>query len=169
MTANAAPDAKSIDITIGDAYPCYYSHAFWCVENYGSCPVLIHSVKLTKVSEAGNVVDVDIDLVADGTIYYVKVWEKSEGVWKAKVDTNVANPEAYDFSIMPTGDMTIDTQLDPNCWESGAGRIDPNSGEVYDDELEQDLCIHFENGCEQSTTYDFTIELCFFNWPEYFD
>jgi len=175
MECDESADKKSIIIEIGDAYPCYYSHAYWCVENYGSCPVLIHAIKLTELSinptpdvPEGNVelpVDVELEL---GHTYYVDFIEKEGGTWKVKVVADdAANAHKYDFSLMPTGDWGIDIQLDPQDWESGDGRIDPNSGEVYTDELKQDLCIHFENGCRQSYKYDFEIGMTFYNWPEY--
>lgn len=78
MTVTTSPDNKKVTITIRDAYPCYYSHAFWYVNNYGSCPVQVYGYQLTKVSEAGHEVTVNVDLLA-GHIYYVKVSDIGQG------------------------------------------------------------------------------------------
>jgi hypothetical protein len=166
-----------LKITIGDAYPCYYSHAFWCVRNYGSCPVLINSVKLTQLSFkwtdplTGEVVDevwrgLDIPLEAMKK-NYVDIGKVGDD-WIAKVIPEAAatDPDNYDFFFMPTGQFTIDTQLDPSAWEGYVSQHMENVDD-YEPELEQDLCIHFENGCRQLATYDFFIEVTYYNWPEY--
>ena len=167
-----ADNNQILNIDVGDAYPCYYAHAFWCVINYGSVPVLIHSIKLTELSfdwtdEDGTVIgvvwDVDIDLTAD-TKYYVDVYFDGDS-WEVIVSVGpVADPDLYDFFLMPTGEFSIDTQLDPDAWSSSPSQH--MTGE-YTGELEQDLCIHFENGCRQEADYDFTIEIVYYNWPEF--
>ena len=177
MNCVVVNEGKGINIIIGDAYPCYYSHAFWCVTNYGSCPVLIHSVQLTKVSIQTDqdddntyteiTLDSPVNLLADTTYYVDYIQDSNTGEWSVVVDPEVNNPGDYDYSIMPTGQFGIDTQLDPHIWGTGTGHMqDPTQ---YEDELEQDMCIHFENGCRQSFKYDFHIDLVFYNWPEYLD
>lgn len=155
-------DGKSIVITVGDAYPCYYGNVYWCTKNHGSCPVLIHSLKLTEVSKRGHKFPVNVDLVA-GTTYYVN-FARVAGVWTAFVNQSVPDPQNYHFSITPSGESAIDTQLDPVDW---SGNPSEHMTGIYNGQLDHDLCIHFENGCWESTTYDFTIELCFYNWPHY--
>ena len=77
------------------------------------------------------------------------------------------DPQNYDFMMHPTGQLVIDTQLDPWIWGQESTEEDHmETPGNYEGELEQDLCIHFENGCRQKYVYDFTIELCFWNWPE---
>jgi len=175
MNCVVVNEGKGVNIVIGDAYPCYYSHAYWCVTNYGSCPVLIHSVQLKKVSIQTDpddentyteiTLDNPIDLVADTTYYIDYIYDDAADSWSVVVDTGVNNPEDYDYSIMPTGQFALDTQLDPHSWGTGNGHME--FPDQYEDELEQDMCVHFENGCRQSFKYDFEIDLVFYNWPEY--
>ena len=125
-TISSSPDKNSLSIIINDAYPCYYAHLFWCVNNYGSCPVVIHSVKLTKLSfiwtnpETGNHIDVEWDVdqnLVVGKYYFVKVYYEAGVGWQVQVDkynNGNARPE-YDFYITPTGTWTIDTQIDPDA------------------------------------------------------
>ena len=178
MDVQESADKNTLTITIGDAYPCYYSHAFWCILNKGSCPVLIHSVKLVEVSiqdvtdpdnpGTNYEIPVDIDLETC-TTYFIDYIERADGSYKVKiVKDDDANAHKYDYSIHPTGDNTINTQLDPWIWGEDETEADHMVGgaDAYEGELEQDLCIHFENGCRQHFKYDFTIEICFYNWPE---
>jgi hypothetical protein len=167
-----------LDITIGDAYPCYFAHAFWCVKNYGSVPVLIHSINLHNISfkwtdpVTGEVVDEDwiVDINLDGmagTKYYVNI-SKVNDQWIAEiVEGPVQEPWAYDFFIMPTGQFCIDIQLDPQMWMEGGDDPSNHMESGYENELEQDLCVHFENGCRQLAIYDFTLEVVYYNWPHY--
>jgi len=173
-------DYKTLNIRIGDAYPCYYAHPYWCIKNQGSCPVLIHSVKLTELSfnwydeeneEQIGVVWDNLDINLDDTKYYfVDIYFDGQ-VWQADVDVyenGDLRPE-YDFSFHPTGEWDINTQVDPVIWDK-EGTVEDHMEdgyEAYEDELEQDLCIHFENGCREKAAYDFEIEMVYYNWPEY--
>lgn len=165
---------NQLTIEIGDAYPCYYAHPRFCIRNRGSCPVQVYGVQLLEVSEGNNVIILDKPITLEVcTTWYVKVYfeetdpQGSPGVgeWKAKIKPNVNNPQDYDFSIHLTGeDMAPGTQLDPTSWA-----VDETWHMDCDDytmSLYGDLCIHFENGCEQLTKYDFKIGITFWNWPE---
>jgi len=158
-----------LKVLIGDAYPCYYAHPRFCIKNRGSCPVQVQGVQLLEVSEGNHKVTLDRPITLEVcTTWYIKVYKDDSGtdpVWKAVVKKNVNNPDDYDFSIHLTGkDMTPGTQLDPITWDSEeTWHIDC---EKYVGELYGDLCIHFENGCEQLTKYDFKIGITFYNWPE---
>ncbi len=168
---------KSIEITVGDAYPCFYSHAYWCTKNYGSCPVLIHSIKLTELSidptpeddeDSNVVIPVDVDMTT-GHTYYVDYWQRaSDDAWRANVVVDDdANAEKYDFSLTPTGEWG-EAQLDPISWQQqGSVSTHMEDTDAYTPQLDHDLCIHFENGCRQSFKYDFKIDMTFYNWPEY--
>jgi len=171
MDTHIEADGKTITITIGDAYPCYYSHAYWCTKNYGSVPVKIHSLKLTQLSidetpatPEGNIVKaVDVTLTS-GTPVYVDWYIDGSGNWQVYTFVGTpTNPQDYDFMITPTGTFTIGAQLDPYAWNSNPGQ---HMASGYTNQLDHDLCIHFENGCRQLYKYDFTIGLCFYNWPE---
>jgi len=168
-TVQMGETTNEMEIDIKDAYPCYYVHPKFCISNAGSCPVLIHGLKLTEVSIkkpgwSGPVkipVNHDLSGALDDIWSFVDIYEK-DGKWKAKIRQDVAHPEKFDFSLKLTGDLNIDTQLDPIDWVGTTNHV---ANPVT--ELDGDICIHFENGCEESTTYDFVIELVFYNWPHY--
>jgi uncharacterized protein YegL len=176
------PDTGEADhvlsITINDAYPCYYTHPYFEIVNYGSVPVNLYSFKLTEVSFDPDPYDAiprvfmpkNVDLNQAGWKYYVRWLQNATGVWYAQVRTNVSHPENWDFSIERTDSYEMGTQLDPWRWgHLGDGTIDPSNHipeNEYVDMLYGDLCIHFLNGCEQLALYDFKLELVFWNWPE---
>ena len=155
-----------LKIEIGDAYPCYYAHPQFCIRNRGSCPVQVYGVQLLEVSEGNHKITLDRPITLEVcTTWYVKVYKDDAGEWAAKVRKDVNNPDDYDFSIHLTGDdLTPGTQLDPISWDSEeTWHIDCD---YYVGRLYGDLNIHFENGCEQLTKYDFQIAITFYNWPE---
>jgi len=176
-TVQMGATTNEMEIDITDAYPCYYAHPKFCISNAGSCPVLIHGLMLTKLSfewtdpETGEVVDKDWDVnipLADAdlnTWSYVDIIKGADG-WKVKVKQDVGKPEDYDFALKLTGDLIVDTQLDPIDWDGYEEDYMENPLD-YTDILYGDLCIHFENGCRQEATYDFTIGIVFYNWPHY--
>jgi len=163
-------EGKGLLIDINDAYPCYYSHVMYCLKNYGSCPVLVHSIMLTEISEGDNVIVLSNPVsLAPYTTYYVKIWTTATGAVRHLVTDAPDDPAKFDFSMMVTGeDLAIDTQLDPWDWGHGTPLPDPtdHTDEPYVDTLYGDLCVHFENGCSQDEDYDFKIDLVFYNWPE---
>jgi hypothetical protein len=167
-----------LHIVIKDAYPCYYTHPYFEIVNYGSVPVNLYSYKLTELSfdpdDEGPINPVEItkniDLMEAGTIYYVRWFQDANDEWQAQVRQDVTNPDNWDFSIERTDDYEMGKQLDPWRWgHTGDTQIDPSDHipeEDYVDLLYGDLCIHFLNGCEQLAMYDFNLELVFWNWPE---
>lgn len=163
---------NTLTIKIGDAYPCYYAHPRFCIRNRGSCPVQVYGVQLLEVSEGNHVITLDRPITLEVcTTWYVKIYYEEgdpagqPGEWKAKVRANVNNPWDYDFSLHLTGDdMAPGTQLDPTAWAyEETWHMDCDD---YTMSLYGDLNIHFENGCEQKTKYDFKIGITFWNWPE---
>jgi len=168
---NNMANNNKLEIIIKDAYPCYYAHPMFCIGNKGSVPVLIHGLKLTELSiklptmSETKKIPVDIDLAGSNldTWNFVDIYQNAADEWKAKVKQGpVNNPGKYDFSLKLTGDLDIDTQLDPMAWLGTTSHV---ASPVTT--LNGDLCIHFENGCLENTIYDFTIELVFYNWPHY--
>jgi uncharacterized protein YegL len=165
-----------LSIEVNDAYPCYYTHLYWEIKNSGSVPVNLVSYKLVNLSliadfDGDGVIDVDLvipknrDLVI-GTEYYIKWADDGQSVWIHEGEPN--NPANFDFVIMPTGDFAIGDQLDPERWEQdGQQHHEDPADEDY--VFYADLGIHFLNGCWQLVTYDFDIEMVFYNWPELCD
>ena len=174
-------DENYLYIDIEDAYPCYYAHPMFCIKNRGSCPVQVYGVKLVKLSyqtpEMDAIEYITVNKVLTvGTQIGVEIYEKEAGVYKARFHDPVKN-DVDDFSIMLTGEhLNPGVQLDPWQWGNNPNPdqewtntvADHMEGglDAYTDTLYGDLCIHFENGCEELTHYDFTIELVFWNWPE---
>jgi len=159
-------DDNHLEISIGDAYPCYYAHPFFCIKNSGSAPVQVYGIKLVEVSYKNETVDEHIPvnkIMAVDDQFGIQIYQTAAGVWKARFHDDVNNA-LDDFSLKLTGqDMAVGTQLDPMDW---ADDYQDHTTEPYVDTLYGDLCIHMENGCEQDTTYDFVIEIVFWNWPE---
>ena len=173
-TVQMGETTNELEIAINDAYPCYYAHPKFCISNAGSCPVNVYGVKLVEVSyqkpEWATPVKIPVNkemLVDDA--FGIEIYQNAAGAWKAKFHDEVNNAKD-DFSLMLTGcDLSVPTQLDPWRWGNDDGYTVDDHMQVpgnYKDTLYGDLCIHFENGCEELTTYDFVIELVFWNWPE---
>jgi uncharacterized protein YegL len=172
------PDSEDteLSITVEDAYPCYFSHVYWEIVNDGSVPVNLVSYKLVNLSlvldtDGDGVPNIDIvipknrDLVID-TEYYIKWNDAGDSVWIHEGVPN--NPDNFDFSIKPTGDFAIGDQLDPWDWQNdGEEHFAPGTDGHY--VFHADLGIHFLNGCWQLATYDFDLEMVFYNWPELCD
>jgi hypothetical protein len=166
-----------LHITIMDAYPCYYTHPYFEIVNYGSVPINLYSYKITELSFDIDPFDTippirqefNRDMMVAGTTYYVRwVFDAATDEWVAQISTNVGNPDNWDFSIERTDDNEMGVQLDPWRWGNNpdfdvGDHIDPDA---YTDILYGDLCIHFLNSCEQLAMYDFKLELVFWNWPE---
>jgi hypothetical protein len=158
---------EELQINVEDAYPCYYAHPMFCVQNHGSCPVQVYAVRLVEVSYKNDTVDEKIPvnkIMAVDDPFGIQILQTAAGAWKVRFHDDVNNT-LDDFSLMLTGqDFAEPTQLDPIDWYVGDGHL--VGDRVPRTTLYGDLCIHFENGCEQDTTYDFVIELVFWNWPE---
>jgi hypothetical protein len=172
------PDSEDTElgITVWDAYPCYFSHVYWEIVNDGSVPVNLVSYKLVNLSlvvDLDGDQDPDVDIVIPknrdlviGTEYYIKWNDAGDSVWIHEGVPN--NPDNFDFAIMPTGDFALGDQLDPNYWENdGLPHFAPGTDGHY--VFHADLGIHFLNGCWQNATYDFDLEMVFYNWPELCD
>jgi len=159
-------DDQSLGIKMADAYPCYYAHPMFIIKNKGSCPVLIHSIRLIELSFEGTSIPLQnpIDLEPN-QVWGIRIDHPEGATPTADVHQPVVNADD-DFSIMLTGsEMIINKQLDPESWKDGTGHMANPSD--YCDEIQGDLCIHFENGCEQDVVYDLKIDLVFYNWPEF--
>ena len=177
-------DDQTLNIEVNDAYPCYYSHVLYKIRNKGSCPALIHApLMLEELSiqtdptdpATHHIIDIKDMELTPNTWYYIDIfYNENQAKWKAKIKTDVTNPEKYDFSLYPTGNgdiNMINLQLDPWDWLHGddgdiVAQHMEDTGDYYD-EISADLCVHFENGCLQNTIYDFKFGMTFWNWPEF--
>ncbi len=163
-------DDYNLNIDIKDAYPCYYAHPNFQIRNRGSAPVLVHAIQLLKVSYGGDDIPVGPIDIMPGQVWGVNIWTNTDGKLRANVHQDVDNKNDH-FSFMLTGDdLIINKQLDPESWrQEGTIADHMENPSEYTDMLFGDLCIHFENGCEQSVEYDLEIGINFYNWPEYVD
>jgi len=160
----SSEDKNSLNIFVYDAYPSYYAHSFFSIRNSGTCPVQIHSLILRSVSFNGETIifEEPVNLVPN-TPYGIDI---NEGELTADIHMPVDNNND-DFSIMITGsDFSINKGLDPESWS--IEEIDEifSEPEKYNKELFGGICIHFENGCLQDSTYDFSFDMVFYNWEE---
>jgi len=155
-----------LNVNILDAYPCYYAHPMFEIKNRGSAPVLVHAIQLLKVSYKGNDIPVGPIDIMPGQWWGVNIWTNSAGNLRANVHQDVDNKNDH-FSFMLTGDdLIINKQLDPESWSNNPD-LHMENPEEYTDTIFGDLCIHFENGCEQSVDYDLELGIVFYNWPEF--
>ena len=53
-------DPHTIDVTVNNAYPCYYSSIFFAVENAGLVPITVQSIEVDENASTPDVLD-DID------------------------------------------------------------------------------------------------------------
>jgi len=141
-------EIDTLQITLDNAYPCYFGSVLFDIENTGSIPVKVNSVKLVGKSKNGVVTDIDppIDMVAC-TWYYVDV----EGC------TVRLSPDAPPVGSMPNSgedfalhlsDYDQFVQIDPGF--TGYG----------------DITMHLEQDALMNTTYDAIIEIVVANWNE---
>jgi len=125
---------NTMTITIDNAYPCYYGNVAFTIDNIGSIPVHIESIKLVEISKDGQTYTLTVprDLVVCQT-WYID-WGPPPSV------DNTLDP-GDDFSIHLSGDLEV-------CKTIEVG------GAMFGD-----ICVHVEEGAEESTTYDFSIEI----------
>ena len=122
---------NTMTITILNAYPCYYGNVAFTIDNIGSIPVHIESIQLIELSKDGTpyTLIVPRDLVVCDT-------------WYIDVDAprvEITPSPGDDFSIHLSGELAVCQTIE------------------VDGAMFGDICIHVENGAEESTTYDFTI------------
>jgi hypothetical protein len=133
-----------LTITVTNGYPCYYGNIWFTIDNLGSIPVKIESIKLVEVSKGGTPHTVDVDLVA-GTAVYVNADTGAVQVG-GTVDESI-----HDFSLQ-LSTLALGVQIEP-AGETG-------------DEIPGDLCVHVEQAAEEGASYDFTIEIVATQWNE---
>jgi hypothetical protein len=136
-------------ITMLNGYPSYYGSIAYTIDNIGTIPVKIASIKLKSVSKEGMVTgEPDLDLLACETIYV----DADAGTCTTTPDP-VDGPWFQDFSIH-LSDLAVGQQIDP-----------PNIG-PGPDFIVGDLGIHVEQGADELTMYDFVIEIEAAQWNE---
>lgn len=134
-------DYQTLTITIDNAYPCYYGNIAFTIDNLGSIPAKVESIKLVKVSwDYGNsnfgeqTVDKEIEAC---TTYYVYA------------ENGVVSP-------LTLGWPTTGADFSIHLSELAVGQIVPVAAPAA---ISGDICIHVEDGAKEQASYDFTIEI----------
>lgn len=125
---------EEMKITITNAYPSYWGNVAFTIDNIGTIPAHIQSIKLVSISKEGDVIVLGsgpVDLAVCET-WYVDF----EAV---RVETTPSPGD--DFSIHLSGDLVVSRDIE------------------VDGALFADICVHVLGGAQQSTTYDFVIEI----------
>jgi hypothetical protein len=158
-------DDDTLTVTIDHGYPCYFGGIGFTIDNLGSVPVKILSMKLISVNNnslRGSLVGADgyVDLTAD-TQYYVNVGPAGPASHLPIVETtpDAAGDDTDDFSIVLT-DLAVGDQI---------GQAGSNT---EPDELFGDIHVHIEQGipqglgCNGNRPFTFTIEIVCAQWNE---
>jgi hypothetical protein len=127
----------NLTVTITGAYPSYYATIFFNILNAGTVPCKVQSVKLVGVSKSGSPTGSPNLTMVACTTYYV---DADTG----NVDTTLDAGD--DFSIHLSDDQETLYDVMGTPFQT----IDTAAG---------DLCIHVEEGAEENTSYDFTVEI----------
>lgn len=152
-----------LSIKMGGGYPGYSPNVAYTIENTGTIPVKVESIKLIEVSKNGLWdTSIDIDLVAGVTQYvYVVLVEGSPGNWTAMGNVSDTIQKDAENNVISEFSLTLSTlalgqQIDPT----------PSVGPGIT-AIPGDLCFRVEQGAAISTTYDFLIEVSVCQWNEY--
>ncbi len=134
---------KTLIITITNGYPCYCPTIDFTIDNIGTIPVKVESIKLVKISKGIYEKTVDVDLVACQPKYV-----DFEG---GTVDDRL-DPTKHDFALH-LSKLAVGQQIEP-YGQTG-------------DAIPGDLTIHVEQAAEEEiASYDFTIEIVVAQWNE---
>jgi hypothetical protein len=138
---------EAMEIIVTNGYPSYYGSIAFTIDNIGTVPVKVESIKLVEISGPAGKIPVDIDLVAC-TIYYVDV-----DAGTVSDQPNINGPDTDDFSIH-LSELAVGQQIDPPA-------IGPGPEFAI-----ADLGVHVEQGAWEQSTYDFTILITAAQWNE---
>jgi len=139
-----------IEVTVRNGYPCYYGNLAFDIENIGTVPVKVESIKLLEVSKGEDIYQLGedaIDLVPCQT-WYVRFDDVPE------IETEVDDPDDWEFSLHLSS-LQLGTQIDPNPGD------DERANTVYGD-----ICVHVEQSAEELQTYDFQVAIVCSQWNE---
>jgi hypothetical protein len=144
-----------LTVTVYNGYPCYFGNIGFSIDNIGTIPVKIESLRLTSISKDGQVIPVDppVDMISL-TRYYVD-FEPLD-----ITDTPV-DPDDYEFSI-ELSELAYGQQIDPEPTIPGSS--DPVGPGIT--AIPGDICVHVEQAADELQTYDFTIEIVASQWNE---
>ena len=125
---------NTMTITVDNAYPCYYGNVAFTIDNIGTIPVHIESIKLISISKNGD----PYTLIVPRDLVVCHTWYIDYEAPRVEETPSAGND---DFSIHLSGELAVCETIEV-------------SGAMFGD-----ICIHVEDGAEEETTYDFTIEI----------
>lgn len=126
-------DYQTMTITVDNAYPCYYGSVAFTIDNIGTIPAHVKSIKLISLSKGDDtyILKTPRDLVVCQTWYIDYEAPRVE----------ITPSAGDDFSIHLSGPLEVCTTI-----EVGGA-------------LPGDITIHVEDGAAEKTKYDFSIEI----------
>lgn len=146
------PDVDGVNeimqVIVTNGYPCYFGSIWFTIDNTGTIPVKIESIKLVEISENNNVIAVNVELTAC-VIYYI---DTDAGTVSTSPDVNGADTD--DFSIH-LSTLAVGQQIDP----VGGANAGPSA-------IPGDLGVHVEQGADENASYDFKIQIVVTQWNE---
>ena len=139
-----------LTITIHNAYPSYGPDVAFAVQNTGTIPVNITSIKLVSVTTPQGTFPMNVDVDANYNTTVYMVWnDGSVTTYDGPFDPGFDNCCAFTFVLTSVGGYPL----------TGV-QIDPDMG-VF-----ADVGIHVAQSAVQNATYSFTLKYTFGNWNE---
>jgi hypothetical protein len=148
--------ADTIEIVMSNAYPCYGVDFIYDVNNLGTIPVKIESIKLVELSYNGVVIPMDMELEVC-TVYGIDV-DALPGpvIIPNPTPEELMGPDSViDFDIHVTG-LEGNPQIDPLNMGFPEGS----------DTVTGDLHVHVDQGAQENMIYDFKIQIVASQWNE---
>ena len=126
-------DNQTMVITVDNAYPCYYGNVAFTIDNIGTIPAHVKSIKLISISKGA----ATYTLATPRDLTPCVTWYIDYEVPRVETTSSPGD----DFSIHLSGPLAV-------CETIAVGGALPG-----------DICIHVEEGAAEKTKYDFTIEI----------
>lgn len=134
--SNPPESARHLTVSIDNGYPSYHPTVFFTIRNWGTIPAKVTSIKVTQVSV--------------NTTTYVE-----------DIDLGVCTPVGLDCDKDGDIDLTVHLSDDEGrlfqVIEAGGGQYGQHG--FFESAVCGNLDVHIEQGAEQNTTYDFTVEI----------
>lgn len=134
--ANDDGVSDTLDITVFNAYPCYFNEITFDVINAGTIPVIVQIPKLTWMGQ-------EIELES-GLVYYLC----SDGSVYSELDESFVSPEENGAVIEVMFQDNISAQQHPG------------------DVLSESLCFHVLQPAAQNDQYNFSLSVEGIQWNE---
>jgi hypothetical protein len=134
---SSPPDsARQLTVTISNAYPSYWPTVFFSIRNWGTIPAKVQSIRVIEVSVGGTKTPVNIPLAA-----CVPVYLDCDNDGDDDLRLHISDDESRLYQVMT----------------AGSGVYGQHG--YYESAVCGNLDIHVEDGADENTTYDFTVEI----------